>query len=50
MNNADFETWWYNEGSGIRPIDTHDHAEHIYRMCKVAWELGEQAAKQGEQQ
>jgi hypothetical protein len=37
---TDYELWWYNEGSAIRPIDGHDHEEHAERVCKIAWENG----------
>jgi len=33
-----FELWWWNVGSGIRPIEGHDHEQHAERICKLFWE------------
>ena len=35
-----FEKWWNEEGSGMRPIDNHDHEEHAHRIARIAWENG----------
>lgn len=32
-----YETWWHNEGSGIRPLDGEDHEEHTNRVALKAW-------------
>lgn len=38
----EFETWWHNIGSGIAPIEGHDHEQHAYRICKLFAEHIEQ--------
>lgn len=38
---SNFETWWYNEGSGITPTNGDDLEEHTYRVSKIAWSNGE---------
>ena len=35
-----FETWWYEEGSGMRPETSEDHEEHTKRIARIAWENG----------
>jgi len=35
-----FEKWWDEEGSGMRPIDNHDHEEHAHRIARIAWQNG----------
>ena len=37
---SDFEVWWNNEGSGMQPIDGHDHEEHAKRIAEIAWNNG----------
>jgi len=36
---SEFEVWWYNEGSAGKAngVDWHDH---VYEMCRIAWENG----------
>jgi len=33
-----FELWWWNIGSGITPVEGHDHEQHAERICKLFWE------------
>jgi|694.fasta_scaffold31478_17 hypothetical protein len=35
-----FDRWWFNEGSGMPPRKEEDHAEHVRRMCAIAWGNG----------
>lgn len=35
-----FESWWYNEGSGIIPLPGNDYEEHGYRISRIAWHNG----------
>jgi len=28
-----FEKWWYETGSGIRPLENEDNEEHTKRVC-----------------
>lgn len=37
---ADFETWWYNEGSGDRQRPEEDLEEFVARMTEIAWSNG----------
>ena len=34
---SDFDVWWFNEGSGIRPIEKEDAEEHCRRVSRIAW-------------
>jgi len=43
---ADYETWWYNEGSGARQRPEEDQEEFINRMTEIAWSNGAYKAKQ----
>ena len=36
----DFETWWYNEGSGARQQPEEDVEEFVARMTEIAWSNG----------
>ena len=33
----EFELWWYNEGSGVRPSQDEDVEEFTKRIAKFAW-------------
>ena len=35
-----FETWWNQEGSSIRPLPCEDHEEFAKRVSRIAWENG----------
>lgn len=37
---TDWETWWDNEGSAIRPTDTEDVEEFARRITAIAWANG----------
>ncbi len=32
-----FDVWWHNEGSAMRPLPNEDAEEHAKRVSKVAW-------------
>ncbi len=42
-----FESWWRDIGSGIRPLDGEDHEEHARRLCRFAWEAAINLAASG---
>ena len=44
MSLEDFEKWWNDEGSGLRPGYSEDHEEHVLHLCKIAWANGEYKA------
>jgi hypothetical protein len=44
----DFETWWYNEGSGMPPKPDEDAEEHCYRVAKIAWLNGDYKGNQND--
>ena len=54
--NDDFERWWHNEGSGMRPINgkyrgesrSEDTEEFVHRVCRIAWMNGAHKAKEDE--
>jgi hypothetical protein len=35
-----FDTWWYNEGSEMRPLDNEDMEEFAKRITEIAWRNG----------
>lgn len=35
-----FDSWWYDEGSGMAPLPGEDAETHVHRVCKIAWENG----------
>lgn len=37
---ADFETWWKQEGSGMRPANGEDQEQHVKRIAQIAWANG----------
>jgi hypothetical protein len=37
----DYETWWYNEGSGMTAQPDEDEEEHCHRVSKIAWLNGD---------
>jgi hypothetical protein len=37
---ASFKNWWWNEGSGLRPINDEDMEEFAHRISKIAWSNG----------
>ena len=39
MNRA-FNRWWWDEGSGMTPMDSEDAAEHVHRVARIAWANG----------
>lgn len=43
-----FEKWWNDEGSGIYPIEGHDHEEHAKRISRIAWANGKYCAENAE--
>jgi hypothetical protein len=34
---SDFQTWWDEIGSGIRPLSEHDYEQHGRRITMIAW-------------
>ena len=34
----DFDKWWRDAGSGIRPLENHDAEQHAKRIAHIAWE------------
>jgi hypothetical protein len=34
---SDFNTWWRDIGSGIRPLARHDYEQHGQRISMLAW-------------
>jgi len=43
---ADYETWWYNEGSAARQRPEEDQEEFIARITEIAWSNGSYKEKQ----
>jgi hypothetical protein len=37
---TNFNTWWNNEGSGIRPLPDEDTEEFAKRITEIAWSNG----------
>jgi len=37
---ADYETWWYNEGAAARQKPEEDQEEFINRITEIAWSNG----------
>lgn len=35
-----FEIWWRNEGSAMRPLPGEDSEEHARRVAAIAWSNG----------
>lgn len=35
-----FETWWRDEGSAMRPMPGEDEEEHAKRIARIAWSNG----------
>jgi len=35
-----FQRWWFNEGSGMRPLNGEDQEEHAHRVSQIAWSNG----------
>lgn len=33
----DFKNWWYEFGSGLKPLPGHDHEQHAARIAELAW-------------
>lgn len=42
---AAWQKWWDEEGSGMRPLEGHDHEEHARRMTNIAWHNGAYAER-----
>jgi hypothetical protein len=42
-----FQRWWFNEGSGMRPLNGEDHEEHAHRISQIAWSNGACVARWG---
>lgn len=42
----DFEKWWHNEGSGMRPADNEDMEEFAKRITSIAWSNGKYLAEE----
>ena len=36
-----FETWWYNEGSAMRPNKNEDTEQFAKRIAQIAWANGD---------
>lgn len=41
-----FERWWYDEGSGMRPLPEEDAEAHVRRICEIAWSNGAYKARE----
>jgi len=41
----EYETWWYNEGSGDRQRPEEDLEEFVARMTQIAWSNGADKGK-----
>jgi hypothetical protein len=39
-----FRVWWHYEGSGLPPLPSMDHEEHVRRISEIAWANGAYAA------
>lgn len=37
---ADYQIWWKNEGSGLKPTTEEDTEEFVNRVSKIAWSNG----------
>ena len=44
MSKEDFEYWWHEEGSGMRPLPEEDTEAFAKRICEIAWSNGEYIA------
>jgi hypothetical protein len=42
-----FQRWWFDEGSGMRPLDGEDSEEHARRVSQIAWHNGAYCARWG---
>jgi hypothetical protein len=40
MNQNEFDRWWYDEGSGLPPLDGEDRETHMHRVAEIAWSNG----------
>jgi hypothetical protein len=36
----DFEYWWYNWGSGLKPMPCHSDNDHEKRIAELAFKKG----------
>lgn len=41
----DYQTWWHEEGSALRPFDGEDLEKFARRISETAWLNGEYVAK-----
>lgn len=41
-----FDSWWYEVGSGIRPLPDADYETHGREVARRAFEAGKEAAAQ----
>ena len=35
--NMNFDDWWHETGSGIKPLEGDDMEEHAKRVAKASW-------------
>ena len=40
IDTAAFDRWWYEEGSGITPLEGADLESHTRRVALIAWQNG----------
>lgn len=45
IKDTPFETWWHNEGSGMRPTNAEQTADFALRISRIAWQNAEFYAK-----
>jgi hypothetical protein len=38
FNHHEFGYWWFEYGSGLRPVEGEDQEEHAYRVATAAWQ------------
>lgn len=37
---SNFQAWWDQEGSSLRPLKNEDNEEHAQRIANIAWTNG----------
>lgn len=37
FNHHEFGYWWFEYGSGLRPLEGEDQEQHAYRVASEAW-------------
>ena len=42
----EYQTWWDNEGSAMRPLDNEDYEEFARRMTAIAWSNAEEVERE----